>query len=145
LIGTIGAFWRSVVVREVFLKEGLLCPLAIISACARANFFLSVTDDPGGRAVFAGSAEVETGWGSGTRHVLASTKASSASGVTKCFRAKSRLGSEDLLGQVLRGIGLRGGEARLVSRRKQRVRTLWTDHGLSTGYSQLPLLTPSSG
>src|SRR5262249_30595403 len=49
---------------------------------------------------------------------------------------ESRLGGENLLGQVLRGIGLRGGEARLVSRRKQRVRTLWTE--LCRGRSRAP-------
>src|SRR5262245_49089651 len=49
---------------------------------------------------------------------------------------ESRLGREDLLGQVLRGIGLRGGKAWLVRRRKQRVRTLWTE--LCRGRSRAP-------
>jgi hypothetical protein len=56
-----------VVTGEVLL-ERCFSRCTLICACASANFFLSVENDPDGGAVVAASAQVESRWQSASGH-----------------------------------------------------------------------------
>src|SRR5262245_1597427 len=89
--GRIRATGRSVDARKVRFK-GRFSRCTIICACACANLFRSVEDDPDGASVVATGSEIESGWESSAGHcglvkVELTNMAFKDSGVTKCLPA----------------------------------------------------------
>src|SRR5262245_16926844 len=73
LVWTIGTTWGSVVLGEVGF-EGSLSRANVCLACASANLFLSVENDPGGPTVAACSSEIEAGWLLSPGHCVSSIR-----------------------------------------------------------------------